>query len=59
MLIVLSKKLAGVHLFLLWEEEAETSWGPTPVYVYERKPPPDELEKFLKRQAEGGGDDSG
>lgn len=51
-LISLSKKLVAVHLFLLWEEEAETSWGTTRVYVYERKPPPEELEKFLKGSAE-------
>ena len=37
----------ATHLFLLFEEEAECSWGATHVYVYERKPNPDELERFL------------
>ena len=36
-----------LHLFLLFEEEAECSWGATHVYVYERKPNPEELERFL------------
>ena len=46
--ISLSKRLDfAVHLFLLFEEEAECSWGATHVYVYERKPNPEELERFL------------
>ena len=46
--ISLSKRLDfATHLFLLFEEEAECSWGATHVYVYERKPNPDELERFL------------
>ncbi|KAH8076847.1 histone methylation protein DOT1 [Aureococcus anophagefferens] len=46
--ISLSKRLDfAVHLFLLFEEEAECSWGATHVHVYERKPNPEELERFL------------
>ena len=51
--ITLSKRLTDFgadHLFLLWEEPAETNWGETVLYVYERKPDEKELQALLKRK---------
>ena len=47
----LTEDYRAPHLFLLWSEPAETNWGTTTLYVYERKPDQEALEKLLKKGA--------
>lgn len=41
--VTLTRPLVSDRFFLLWEEDARTSWGPTRAFVFERKPPPESL----------------
>lgn len=44
-IVTITQQLVSKHFILLWSEEAQTSVGQAPAYVYERKPP---LEIFQK-----------
>ncbi|KAJ8606837.1 hypothetical protein CTAYLR_009175 [Chrysophaeum taylorii] len=40
--VTLTRPLLSEKFFLLWQEQAPTSWGHTQAFVWERKPPPPE-----------------